>query len=335
MPPCKVHVFRPAHKTSVKTRTEAYADQYDVFSRIAPRVNSTPRSKAAWILFGADITFRDRYRYDAMRELTQLAANSTLPVVASYFFIDSRVRSAAVHFPRSVYFFSEMGGGGREIVVPFALTIGGKLDSLAPPVAWAKRRTALFVGHVPQLDISTTRWRIWRQLYNRSDATVASPDVWTLGSGLECARNGTWREHCTRLRGAQYLNCNARPRSSGEVPSDGWESRASDAISWLPGRPSSRRGSAGRSTSAREWTTSSASWPRPAGDYHNTGKYVEAILFASRGGCVPIFVSLSRHSLAFSSAIDYDRVALWSSASSIGSNLDLWRRWSAGSRCSP
>ena len=44
---------------------------------------------------------------------------------------------------------------------------------------------------------------------------------------------------------------------------------------------------------------------------------------------MPIFVSLSRHSLAFSSAIDYDRVALWSSASSIGSNLDLWRRWSA------
>ena len=332
MPPCKVHVFRPAHKTSVKTRTEAYADQYDVFSRIAPRVNSTPRSKAAWILFGADITFRDRYRYDAMRELTQLAANSTLPVVASYFFIDSRVRSAAVHFPRSVYFFSEMGGGGREIVVPFALTIGGKLDSLAPPVAWAKRRTALFVGHVPQLDISTTRWRIWRQLYNRSDATVASPDVWTLGSGLECARNGTWREHCTRLRGAQYLNCNARPRSSGKC-------RAT------MGEPGFRRDfmAAGKaifsSRLGREEYLRAGMDHKfcivAAGDYRNTGKYVEAILFASRGGCVPIFVSLSRHSLAFSSAIDYDRVALWSSASSIGSNLDLWRRWSAGSRCSP
>ena len=66
-----------------------------------------------------------------------------------------------------------------------------------------------------------------------------------------------------------------------------------------------------------------------AGDYPNTGKYVEAIIFASRGGCVPVFIGVSPRSLAFGSVIDYRRVALWSGVSSLGSNLDLWRRWSA------
>ena len=66
-----------------------------------------------------------------------------------------------------------------------------------------------------------------------------------------------------------------------------------------------------------------------AGDYPNTVKYIEAVIFASRGGCVPVFIGVSPRSLAFGSVIDYRRVALWSGVSSLGSNLDLWRRWSA------
>ena len=134
-----------------------------------------------------------------------------MPIVASSFFIHTRVPHLR---RRSVYIFSEMETRSEQILVPFALTVGSKLDGLAPPTAWENRRTALFVGHVPQLWISTTRWRIWRQLYNRSDATVASPDVWTLGIGLECARNGTWQEHCTGLHGPVNMSCDLKPRSA-------------------------------------------------------------------------------------------------------------------------
>ena len=212
LPRCNVHVFEPVHKTSTKSRQGGSTEsQYDVFSRIAPRVNSTPRSSADWILFGSDLTFRDAHRYPAIRELIELAANSTVPIVASSFFIHTRVPHLR---RRSVYIFSEMETRSEQILVPFALTVGSKLDGLAPPTAWENRRTALFVGHVPQLWISTTRWRIWRQLYNRSDATVASPDVWTLGIGLECARNGTWQEHCTGLHGPANMSCDLKPRSA-------------------------------------------------------------------------------------------------------------------------
>ena len=212
-PTCNVHVFQPGHKTSTKSRQGDWNSQYDIFSRIAPRVSSTPRSRADWILFGSDLTFRDRFRLPAIQELTKLAANSTVPIVASSFFIHTRV-----HLPRSVYIFSEMLRGrarSQQLVVPYALTVGRKLDGLAPPT-WENRRTAVFVGHVPQLWISTTRWRVWRQLYNRSDATVASPDVWTLGIGLECARNGTWQEHCTGLQnhGPANMSCDLKPRSA-------------------------------------------------------------------------------------------------------------------------
>ena len=78
LPRCNVHVFEPVHKTSTKSRQGGSTEsQYDVFSRIAPRVNSTPRSSADWILFGSDLTFRDAHRYPVIRELTKLAANST------------------------------------------------------------------------------------------------------------------------------------------------------------------------------------------------------------------------------------------------------------------
>ena len=35
-----------------------------------------------------------------------------------------------------------------------------------------------------------------------------------------------------------------------------------------------------------------------------------------------VFVGLSRHSLAFENVVEYNQVALWSSAESLGSNLD-------------
>jgi hypothetical protein len=97
LPRCNVHVFEPVHKTSTKSRQGGSTEsQYDVFSRIAPRVNSTPRSSADWILFGSDLTFRDAHRHPAIRELIELAANSTVPIVASSFFIHTRVP----HLPR-------------------------------------------------------------------------------------------------------------------------------------------------------------------------------------------------------------------------------------------
>ena len=209
-PTCNVHVFQPGHKTSTKSRQGDWNSQYDIFSRIAPRVSSTPRSRADWILFGSDLTFRDAHRYPAIRELTKLAANSTVPIVASSFFIHTRVP----HLPRRSRCTSspKWRRGVSRFWCRLRSQSGASWMASRPPPE--KRRTALFVGHVPQLWISTTRWRIWRQLYNRSDATVASPDVWTLGIGLECARNGTWQEHCTGLHGPVNMSCDLKPRSA-------------------------------------------------------------------------------------------------------------------------
>jgi hypothetical protein len=55
---------------------------------------------------------------------------------------------------------------------------------------------------------------------------------------------------------------------------------------------------------------------------------LEAIFFASHSGCVPVFADLSRKGLAFGDAINYSRVALWSSPQSLGSDLDVWKTWS-------
>lgn len=395
---CNVHIYTPRHLTGPQSRLREYGGiQYKIHEQLAPRLRSSPLSEAAWILFGSDLTFRDRNRFTAMEELADLAGNTTLPIVTTYFALNARVRGRAkygsklvlgaaripVTLPRPVYFLSELEQNtSMDIVLPFVVKIGAALDKLSPPAAWSERRTALFVGHIPQLEISTTRWQIWRQLYHRSDAylcfgerykehreercgdvTLRSHDVYQLGVNLDCIRNGSWHEHCSTIHGQvsrqnRRLNCDARPRS----PASGRETHRCFTARKQAGFPrdflAAGKAIIPRRLAAEDYLRDltrcglliidmmgsirrppltlfdAPSTPQAGldhkfcivaeGDYPNSVKYIDAVGFASRGGCVPVFVGLKRSNLAFGDVIDYDRVALWSTASSLGSNLKVW-----------
>ena len=333
---CKVHIYRPLHKTLPEGRDRnGYDAHYDVFAPIARHINSTPLAEADFILFGADLTFRNSKRYAAISEMSTLVNNSRrLPVVFSYFFIHSRLRGRNIALiPSSGFYFSEMVATAQQILVPFNLeNFTSWLGRLAPAAPWATRRTALFVGNVPQLYVSPSRWRIWRQLYNRSDVTVVSHNVWTLGVGLECVRNGTWKEHCTQLLGPEDTSRQGAGRSRCNLKPSEHKCRA------IVREPNFQHDFIAAGRAVLSSRLEPAEYHRAGldhkfcvvagGDYPNTLKYLEAIFFASHGGCVPVFADLSRRGLAFGDAINYSRVALWSSPQSLGSDLDVWKTWS-------
>ena len=333
---CKVHIYRPLHKTLPEGRDRnGYDAHYDVFAPIARHINSTPLAEADFILFGADLTFRNSKRYAAISEMSTLVNNSRrLPVVFSYFSKNSRLRGGSVALiPSSGFYFSEMVATAQQILVPFNLeNFTSWLGRLAPAAPWATRRTALFVGNVPQLYVSPSRWRIWRQLYNRSDVTVVSHNVWTLGVGLECVRNGTWKEHCTQLLGPEDTSRQGAGRSRCNLKPSEHKCRATMR------EPNFQHDFIAAGRAVLSSRLEPAEYHRAGldhkfcvvagGDYPNTLKYLEAIFFASHGGCVPVFADLSRRGLAFGDAINYSRVALWSSPQSLGSDLDVWKTWS-------
>ena len=121
---CKVHIYRPLHKTLPEGRDRnGYDAHYDVFAPIARHINSTPLAEADFILFGADLTFRNSKRYAAISEMSTLVNNSRrLPVVFSYFSKNSRLRGGSVALiPSSGFYFSEMVATAQQILVPFNL----------------------------------------------------------------------------------------------------------------------------------------------------------------------------------------------------------------------
>lgn len=71
-------------------------------------------------------------------------------------------------------------------VIPFAIASPDWLVGDAPPPAvprWPARRLLFFAGHVPKLYISSTRFKIWQQLWNQSGVTVLSSTIdCTVGS---------------------------------------------------------------------------------------------------------------------------------------------------------
>ena len=54
-----------------------------------------------------------------------------------------------------------------------------------------------------------------------------------------------------------------------------------------------------------------------AGDYANTPKLFEAILFLEKGGCVPVCIGISTGAFPFKRLTDYSKLCLFSRASEI------------------
>ena len=66
-----------------------------------------------------------------------------------------------------------------DAVVPLALAspswlVGAEAAPPWPLAPWATRQLLFFAGHVPKLYISATRYKLWRQLYNRTGVTAVS-----------------------------------------------------------------------------------------------------------------------------------------------------------------
>ena len=68
----------------------------------------------------------------------------------------------------------------RHAVGPAVVSRPPWLAGLASPPAapdWAKRKLLFTAGHTPKLQISGTRYKIWRQIRNRLDVTTFSQDL--------------------------------------------------------------------------------------------------------------------------------------------------------------
>ena len=188
---------------------------------------------------------------------------------------------------------------------------------------WASRKLLLFAGHVPKLYLSTTRYRLWRQLHDDPRVTTQSHSInCTVGAfdGV-CSRSLTWlrRNTSTAFFEGGFCRDACRDTVSGrsEGPCGfGWPA---DEAHVAPAQRVERyamrmhkkvcpkyrkyvnftsvRGAIRRDAS-RRW--SHAEYLRQAlahrfclvamGDAAGTPKITEMAVLGGLGGCIPVFV---------------------------------------------
>ena len=158
---------------------------------------------------------------------------------------------------------------------------------------WSARKLLFFVGHVPKLYLSATRYWLWQQLRNSEHATALSHTLMCSVGAYEvcadprrvereyssfCSRACNISSACTPSAGALREQC----RRGGYATLD-WESEL----------PDMHRGHLKRRLSRSEYR-SLAMRHRfclvAPGDWLTTPKLAETIAIAAAGGCLPVIV---------------------------------------------
>jgi hypothetical protein len=221
-------------------------------------------------------------------------------------------------------------------------------DVLRAPLAWKARKLLLFVGHLPKVGISPSRYQIWRQVRRDPRVTTKSHSGnCTIGSYRECEHSKVWlRAQPTSYfvsrcwpycKNDKRLSCAASALLS---PLQNYELMRKDC---LRHKPRHSHGNLSAEVSADLHRDASLRWTDSEyyaqamghrfclivhGDLAGTPKIGEAVNIGSAGGCFPIFVvklkmgkrgmsteealaSAVRHSYPYSRWLDYCRIGFF------------------------